>query len=524
METRVLPNRIWDLELGRVGTHLSALALSLCLLLMTTVPLLAHGQLLRSVPADDSHLTAVPGEIRLVFSESVNPAFVRIEMVGHTGEPTALDAIRNAGDSTAVVVAGIVGQLTAGSYAVSWQALGADGHPMRGRFTFMIMEGAEGLAAVAPVSPGMAAPTAASVDQAGEVVGPPVASASQPGSEELVPFVAESPLYVAVRALTFVGLLGLIGVAAFGLVVLPLVGRRRSIAGTALLAPAREGAHRFGLATAVVLALATLLRLLAQLDAVQGGEGALDLGLVQPLLTGSIWGWGWLAQAVATLVVVVGYLLARRSAAAGWTLIAGATAVLGFTPALSGHALSAPSGAALAVIADGIHVLSAGGWLGGLLIVLVVGLPAAWRLGQDTRGPAVAALVHAFSPTALVFAGGVVVTGIFASWQHVGSISGFWTTDYGRILLVKLAVLSLVFATGAYNFLRVRPTLGDEVGTQRLRRVSLFELGIGMVVVVITAALVAIPTPAGMRLETGPDPHGEALHANPPELALPEIK
>lgn len=326
------------------------------------------------------------------------------------------------------------------------------------------------------------------------------------------PFGAESPLYVAVRAITFLGILGVIGVAAFGLVVLPLVARQRSPAGDALLGPARAGALRFGLVAVALLALATVLRLLAQSHAVHGGEGALDPRRMASLLTRSAWGWGWLAQAAAVAVGVVGHrLAARRSDAAGWVLIAGAAITLAVTPALSGHALSARGGAGVAVIADALHVLGAGGWLGSLLVLVTAGIPAAWRLDKGTRGAAVAALVHAFSPTALIFAGVVVATGIFASWQHVGSVAALWSSDYGRLLLLKLAVLSLVFGTGAYNFLRVRPALGAEAGVHRLRRASLVELAVGAVVVVITAVLVATSPPEESRRESGAVPAEEVV-------------
>jgi putative copper export protein len=58
-----------------------------------------------------------------------------------------------------------------------------------------------------------------------------------------------------------------------------------------------------------------------------------------------------------------------------------------------------------------------------------------------------------------------------------------------------LALLSGALATGAYNWLRVRPSLGTETSTATLRKSATAELIIGLAVVVVTAILVAVPTP-----------------------------
>lgn len=127
-------------------------------------------------------------------------------------------------------------------------------------------------------------------------------------------------------------------------------------------------------------------------------------------------------------------------------------------------------------------------------MVVIGGLPVALRQPDD-RGAAAAALIDAFSPTALFFAGVVVATGVFSAWLHVGEVTALWTTGYGRTLLLKVGVLSLVFATGAYNWLRVKPTLGSPAAAGRLRRSATVELAIAVLVLAVTAVLVATPLP-----------------------------
>jgi putative copper export protein len=213
------------------------------------------------------------------------------------------------------------------------------------------------------------------------------------------------------------------------------------------------------------------------------------------MLARTVWGWGWLLQLGAALAAAAAFALARRGTGAGWAAAALAALGLAFTPALAGHAAAAPRLTALAVLSDGLHVLGAGGWLGSLVVVLGAGVPAALALGPGRRGAAVAALVDAFSPTALACAGLTAGTGLLAAWLHVGRLAALWGTGYGRTLLVKLAVLSLVAGTGAYNWRRVRPALGDDAGTARLRRSAAAELAVGALVLLATAVLVATPTP-----------------------------
>ena len=103
--------------------------------------------------------------------------------------------------------------------------------------------------------------------------------------------------------------------------------------------------------------------------------------------------------------------------------------------------------------------------------------------------------MRAFSPVALVCAGLTAATGVLSAWVHLPALDALWTTRYGWFLLGKLALLSLVAALGAYNWRRVAPALGDATGSVRLRRSARAELAVGGAVLLVTAILVATPTP-----------------------------
>lgn len=448
-------------------------------LLSAPATVFAHGGLKSSVPASGASLNVAPTEIRLVFTEAVELAFTRVELRGPNGA-VQLMAPSFTGADRRTVVSPIAAQLAAGQYTVTWQVAGADGHPVRGSFTFAIGPDASGLAPAPTIS--------ANTDRDSVHAHHDPATFPDAGG-----FDAGSPLYVMIRWLQFIAVLALTGAVAFRLVVLALFAKNRR-PDSPMLTPASRQAANVGFYAALVLAAVVLMRLVAQSYAMHAPGTGFAPALMWPMIGRTTWGWGWLLQLMTTAVAIAGFSAAREGRSRGW-VIAAVGAVLGaFAPALSGHAASAPILRPLAIFADGVHILGASGWLGSLLVLLVAGIPAAMRLGPQERGPAVADLVSVYSPTALVFAGVTAVAGTFSGWIHLGTIPALWQTDYGKTLLVKLAVLAIVTATGAYNFLYVRPRLGKIDGVENITRSATIEVGVAVIVLLVTAVLVATPT------------------------------
>lgn len=468
-----------------------ALALAAALVLLAPQVALAHPGLRRSTPADGAHLAAAPRELRLTFTEAVEAAMARLRLIGPSGTEVPI-SLRQPGDSGQVILADVTGPLEAGVYKVEWQVVGKDGHPVRGTISYVVAPGATGLddpARADPPSGGRAGASPTAPGQGATHQDP----TSMPSGEF---FGVESLGYVVVRALQFMALLVVIGALAFGFVVLRLL--RRTETDPDVVRSMRTRAAGLGFWAAVALLVTAALRLYAQSLAMHGPGEALNVDFMASMVIKTLWGWGWLIQVAGALIAVIGFAMARRGRALGWTFAGFAGIALAIAPALSGHAAAAPDLTALAIAADAFHVIGAAGWLGSLLFVLAVGIPVAMRLANDRRGNAVARLVNAFSPTALLFAGLAALTGIFAAWLHIGFSSALWTSDYGRILLIKLAILSVALGTGAYNWLRVKPALGDEIGAQRMQRSATVELVVGVLVVIVTAVLVATPPPMDM--------------------------
>jgi putative copper export protein len=146
---------------------------------------------------------------------------------------------------------------------------------------------------------------------------------------------------------------------------------------------------------------------------------------------------------------------------------------------------------------NAVHILAASTWLGTLLVLTIVGIRGVLR--SATSGPQrallISGLVNSFSPLALTAATIVVITGSTTAWLHLKRISALWTTSYGIALLVKLFFVAIVVVLGAWNWKRVRPSLGAEGTEETIRRSATMELTFAGLVLIATAVLVTLPSP-----------------------------
>ena len=458
-------------------------------------PALAHAHLQRSTPPSGARLTAAPRELVLTFSEAPSLAMSALRLLGPDSSAVALGTLGHSG-GVRTLSARITGPLVAGRYTVLWQTAGDDGQVQHGSYTFVIAQGAEGLA------PAASAATATTPDSAlGYPAGgmPAAASDSSAARSQSRGFDVSSPTYAAIRWLQFASLLVLIGAVAFRWWILPRVG-------VTIAEPARRelsyGAAGAGLWGAWFLAVSALARLAAQLATMFTAQATPWVVSLPAMILGTPWGHGWLLEIIALAFVVAGLRSVRREATLvlPWRIAAAATVGLAFVPALSGHAVADRSFAPFTVLFDGAHVLAAGTWMGTLLVILVIGVPVALRAASGGRTESLATMVNAFSPLALTSASVLVFSGVVATRVHVGSWAAFTNTSYGRALLIKLAVVALLALVGAFNWRRVRPALAssDARASETLRRSVTFELFLAAVVLAVTAVLVALPTPVDL--------------------------
>ncbi len=445
------------------------MALAVAFLAVWAVPAVAHPVLLRSIPAANDTLRSVPAQFRLEFNKALLARLTTAELRMPGGEIVRLRT--DSGATRSELMLADLPALPSGAYQLAWQVAGDDGHPVRGSLTFVVAlpERTDS----APIGAGTAA-----------VHHPPDLFPPSPSIEEEGSFHVLSPEYIAVRWVTFLAMLAMIGAVIFRTLVWSRLPEWRS----AILP--RLGA--LGRSAAILLLAAALARLWAQAASTAMPGESITLNLIEALLLHSPWGIGWWLQVGGALMVALA-LLRRADEITRWGIAGAGTLIALAAMPMSGHAAAVEGLGPLPLVADALHVVGAGGWLGTLLALLVAGVPATRTLAAGNRTDALATLVNAYSPVALSAAALVAITGVFAAWLHIGSIDALWAGGYARVLLIKLGVLALVVGTGAYNWRVVRPALSRGSTDAPIARSAGFELAIGAIVIAVTAVLVATP-------------------------------
>ncbi len=98
---------------------------------------LAHAFLDRAVPAVGSTVHGPPAEVRLRFTQELEPAFSTVRVVDRDGRQVdRMDKQLERGDATLLKVS--LPRLAPGIYRVVWRGLSVDTHVTEGDFTFEV--------------------------------------------------------------------------------------------------------------------------------------------------------------------------------------------------------------------------------------------------------------------------------------------------------------------------------------------------------------------------------------------------
>lgn len=503
--------------------------------LLPSAPALAHTGLDSSTPADGATVVGPLTEIELVF----------------TGTPTAIDDGILVADSAGNVIApveivqeGLVitarfePALAAGPYALSWRVRSDDTHVIDGTLQFTVDVPATTVPATT-----VPATTAPATTEAGESAAPPssepspsgtespsdsatsdstVAATTEPAADESLvapPAVAppappsfddgaDGQVTADVgRLIVFPSAIVAIGTLAFA--AWAFAGRRDEL--DSLLRLARW--------LGVGVALGALVEVIG-LEALLGGYDA-----VLDATTGR----AVIARGVGGLLVAVGLgSVAMRSAPRARSLSAAVrldepaesstdsspsdsptdgrwrpgardaaalvgVAVIALSFAFDGHTLS-EGPRFLHAVASVAHVVAAAVWAGGLVAFAVV----LWRRHRTAAPSRAVEMTLRFSVAAMVSLAVAGIAGIAMALFIESDLGSYLTTEWGRLLLVKLGFVAVAAAIGAYNHFVMLPRLeaapNDEAIVQRTRATVTAEAGLLVIAAVVSAFLVAAST------------------------------
>ena len=217
-------------------------------------------------------------------------------------------------------------------------------------------------------------------------------------------------------------------------------------------------------------------------------SGTAGLGAVPIVLAHTEFGRLLLCRGVL-LVVAVAIVLAtsRRWLTAMGAVLAALAVVL---QAGAAHAAALPLAEGwLPRLAETFHLLAAGLWLGGLVPLLAA-------LGLSAPIPVLAAQRFSRLGTLAVAVLALSALGNAAIW--VGSPAALVGTNYGRWVLVKIALFAAMLLLAALNRWRLTPELAGaapEAARQRLRRSVILEAALGLAIVAAAGVLASTAPP-----------------------------
>ena len=430
----------------------------LCALVLVILPIFAstsyaHAVIANSEPAANAQLGEAPAEIRIWFTEPLEPTYSTIQVRDSMGvlvdaPPSQVDA---ADDHQLALT---LGELPEGVYTVVWRNVSsADGHQSAGSFPFSI---------------GAASATTA------------VASVT---SVNLKPF------DLLARWVNFWALAVAIGSIAF--IVFVWQPATRSFPGSfargtpqALWVVVWIGWLVAGIGGSLLLVNQTAILLN------EAPGNVLVLGKLVDVINSTRFGLLWLMR--MGLWVVMGLLLlaARRSGMVAW--LATACGLLMLLPvSLHSHA-AVSNDVALSVFSDWVHLAMTSLWVGGLVQFLVA-IPVVARLARPVA-PKLGQMVAHFSNFARAAVVGLIVTGVYATWHQVNTVEALTTTFYGQLLSIKLVLALLLVAIAGVNLLWTQRRLlaGQAVWVGRLRGLVAIEVGLAFAILLAVGAMTAV--------------------------------
>jgi putative copper resistance protein D len=139
------------------------------------------------------------------------------------------------------------------------------------------------------------------------------------------------------------------------------------------------------------------------------------------------------------------------------------------------------------LLADAAHMLGAGVWIGGLPYFLMA--------LNGCKAPGDERLIgRRYSLMSMVSVAAIVAGGTVMAVAYLGSFEAVYGTAYGVMTSAKVAMLLMLLALGAGNYLAVERLRRDPAApVLRLKRFVEVELGIGLTVLLTAGSLTSLP-------------------------------
>lgn len=273
-----------------------------------------------------------------------------------------------------------------------------------------------------------------------------------------------------------------------------------AVAGGCLLAihwlkdTALQRLHQVFLACVVGLALGQMVHPWFAAASMSGLDSfAENLALVPDILSSTHQGKVWYLGLLGLVALVATAFFAGRQirTAASWAF-AVSLALIGCAKAASGHA-AGDGDFNLAEFAMLLHVAGTAVWAGAVIASGFIVVPSFAKLHGPRMLWDYARLLSRTVTWALV---AILLSGVYTSWRELHeSLGGLWSSGWGRILLTKIAFVSIALALGAITRFKCVQCAATGERAKLMARL-LWAEALVMIVILCLSGLLANTAPA----------------------------
>jgi putative copper export protein len=143
-------------------------------------------------------------------------------------------------------------------------------------------------------------------------------------------------------------------------------------------------------------------------------------------------------------------------------------------------------------IADFVHLLLSGLWLGGVAMLSAVVVPVVQK--NEALLPEFALFLKKFSALAMFCVMGLGLTGLAQASLFLSSFDDVFATSYGQALLLKVSLFAILIGFGAWHQQRILPRMvrkpkNDGRLMQHLQKTLWAETAISAVLLIVVTLM-----------------------------------
>ena len=210
----------------------------------------------------------------------------------------------------------------------------------------------------------------------------------------------------------------------------------------------------------------------------------------------------WLTRMILTIILIgIWFWIERKNQISIKTqlpMLVFALALIA-TTTMMGHGASTEM--APPIILDYIHNLLSSIWIGGVIFLGFVVLPSITKLDGTVRDKITISLIPRFSAMIIIALGILIITGPTLLWFLDSNVSSLTDSTYGKLIMLKIAIASLMIAFGGFYQIRfIQQAKKDLKSTAVFKKLKIplrFEAGLGIALLAVVALLVNSSLPAG---------------------------